>query len=288
MTDPLPFPPAKTSTSTKVVLVDPTGVRLSPLNPRVDTPHAPEAIARLADELKTVGQINDAHGEYAKDGVLEILAGSRRCAACIIAGLELRVRVHPNLTREEAIGIAYRDDREAVTPSFWDLSDGWTKLLDQKLVKTDTALAQLVGVDKSTLSRGLALQKAPEPILAAFADRRAITLGQWAELAPLIEDEETRARLVKRAGLIAGKAYAAPRVTSELKAAAAGKVALPPIEVRNRHDKVVATIQPDHRGAFTIKIRSLTEAHPSYRLEYAKLVHEKLVEVVKTFFDRDA
>jgi ParB-like chromosome segregation protein Spo0J len=288
MADELPLPPAKAPSSTRVVLVDPTSVRLSPLNPRVDTPHAPEAIARLADELDAVGQVNDAHGEFAEDGVLEILAGSRRCAACVVAGIELRVRVHPDLTREQAIRIAYRDDREAVTPSFWDLSGGWATLLGQRLVKTDTALAQLVGVDKSTLSRGLAMQKAPETILAAFDDRRAITFSQWTELAPLVENQETRARLVERAALITGKGYAATRVTSELKAAAAGKVALQPVEVRNRHDKVIATIQPDHRGAISIKVRSMAEAHPTYRLEYARLIHEKLVEVVKTFFGRDA
>ena len=287
MTDQLPLPAATPRSPTRVVPVDPTSVRISPLNPRVDTPHAPDSIARLADELKAIGQINDAHGEIAADGIVEILAGSRRCAACIAAGLQLRVRLHPDLSRADAIGIAYRDDREALAPSFWDLAGGWATLLTEKIVPSDAALARLVGVDKSTMSRGLAFRKAPEPILAAFADRRAISLSQWVDLAPLIENDDTRTALLTRAALITDKGYGAPRTAAELKAAAAGKVAIPAVEVRNRHDRVIATIQPGHRGDFTIKLKPMAEAHASYRLEYARVVHDKLVEVIKTFFDKD-
>ena len=286
MTDQLPLQSRKSTT--RVIQVDPTSVRISPLNPRVDTPHDTDGIARLAAELHAVGQINDAHGETAADGVVELLAGSRRCAACMIAGLQLRVRVHPELSRAEAIAIAYRDDREAVTPSFWDLAGGWAALTDGATFKTDTDLAQAVGVDKSMLSRGLAFRKAPDAVLDAFADRRTISLSQWIDLAPLVEDADTRARLVERAGLIAGKGYTAPRVAAELKAAAAGKTEIKAVEVRNRHDRVVATIQPDHRGGFTIKVKPMAEAHPSFRLEHARLVNERFVELIKTWFDRDA
>lgn len=285
MTDQLPLAPRKGTT--RVIQVDPASVRISPLNPRVDTPHDADGITRLAAELKAVGQINDAHGEVAKDGVIELLAGSRRCAACAAAGLPIRIRVHADLPRAEAIAIAYRDDREAVTPSFWDLAGGWAALTEGGAFKTDTDLAQAVGIDKSVLSRGLAFRKAPDAILGAFTDRRAISLSQWIDLAPLIEDADTGARLIERAALITGKGYAAPRVAAELKAAAAGKTEIKAVEVRNRHDRVVATIQPDHRGGFNIKVKPMTELHPSFRLDHVRLVNERFVELVKTWFDRD-
>jgi ParB-like chromosome segregation protein Spo0J len=285
MPDQLPLPSGRSTT--RIVHVDPTTVRLSPLNPRAQTPHSPESVAALAAELKAVGQINDAHGETAKDGVIELLAGSRRREACIVASMELRIRIHANLPRDAAIGIAYRDDREAVPVSLWDLSDGWSRMLGDGIVKTEAALAKVVGVDKSTMNRGLAFQKAPAAILDAFPDRRAISLTQWVELAPLIENDDTRARLVERAGLIGGKGYAATRVAAELKAAAANKTEIRPFEVRNRHDKVIATIQPDHRGGFAIKVKPMLELHPSYRMEFAKLIHDRFVEVLKTWFDRD-
>ncbi len=286
MTDQLPLTSSRSTT--RIVHVDPNKVRLSPLNPRAQTPHSSESVAALAAEIHEVGQINDAHGEAAKDGVIELLAGSRRREACIVAGTELRIRVHPDLTRDAAIGIAYRDDREALPVSLWALSAGWSRMLVDGVVKTEAALAKVVGVDKSTMNRGLAFQKAPSQILDAFADRRAISFTQWTELAPLIENEDTCARLVERAGLIVGKGYAATRVAAELKAAAANKAEIKAIEVRNRHDKVIAVIQPDHRGGFTIKVKPLAEAHPSYRLEFAKLIHDRFVEVIKTWFDREA
>lgn len=286
MTDQLPLPPRKGTT--RVIQIDPASARISPLNPRADTPHDPAGIAGLAGELKAVGQINDAHGEIAADGVVELFAGSRRCAACIIASLQLRVRIHADLPRNEAIAIAYRDDREAVTPSFWDLAGGWSTLTAGGTFNSDADLATAVGIDKSTLSRGLAFRKAPSAILDAFADRRAISLTQWIDLAPLVENDETRARMIERASLIAGKNYAAPRVAAELKAAAAGKIEIKAIEVKNRHDRVIATIQPDHRGGFAIRVKPMIEAHPSFRLEYARLINEHLVELIKTWFDRGA
>lgn len=288
MTAQLPLPTDTGRSNTRIVLVDPAKVRLSPLNPRANTPHSAASIAALAAEIKEVNQINDCHGETAKDGVIELLAGSRRRDACIAAGVDLRVRLHLDLSRDAAIAIAYRDDREAVPVSLWDLSAGWSRMLGDGIVKTEVALAKVVGIDKSTMNRGLAFQKAPAQILDAFADRRVISLTQWTELAPLIENEDTRARLIERAGLIAGKGYGATRVAAELKAAAANKAEIKPVEVRNRHDKLIATIQPDHRGGFALKVRPMAEAHPSYRLEYAKLIHERFVELLKTWFEREA
>ena len=285
MTDQLPLPTNRGTT--RIVQVDPRSVRLSPLNPRAATPHTPESVAALADEIRDVGQINDAHGEIASDGTIELLAGSRRREACIIAGTELRVRVHAELARDKAIALAYRDDREALPVSFWDLSAGWADMLGRGVVKTEAALSRMVGVDKSTMNRGLAFQKAPPTILDAFADRREVSLSQWTELAPLIENEETRQRLIERAGLVISKGYGAARVAAELKAAAGNKLEIKAVEVRNRHDRIIATILPDHRGGFTIKVKAMAEAHPTYRLDHAKLIHERFVELVKTWFDRD-
>lgn len=285
MTEELPL---STPKKTHVVQVDPNSVRISELNPRAGTKHDIESISRLADEIKAAGQINDAHGETSTDGVIEVFAGSRRCEACRLAGLPLRIRVHSEISRSAAISIAYRDDREALTPSFWDLAGGWLRLTALREFKSDTELAHTVGIDKSTLSRGLAFRKAPDVILNAFADRREISLSQWIDLAPLVENPETLSRLIERAGLIAGKDYAAPRVAAEFKAAAAGKIALKIIEVRNRHDRVVATIQPDHRGGCTIKLKPLKELHSTHRLDHVRLVHERLVEFVKNSFGRDA
>jgi len=245
----------------------------------------PASISVLAAELKDAGQINDAHAIVAPDGIIELLSGSRRCAACIEAGMQLRVRVHGDLPVDKAIAIAFRDDRGAVAIPYWDLSTSWARLLADKAVSTDAELARLCGVDASTVSRGLALQRAEPALLGVFDNIRDLTMTQWCDLAPLLENDDARPRVLERAALLAGRGVAAPRVVAELKAAAANKLEIKGIEVRNRHDKVIATIKPDHRGGFTIAVKPMREDHPSYRLERAKMIHENFVAVVKTWFD---
>jgi ParB-like chromosome segregation protein Spo0J len=239
----------------------------------------------LAAELKDAGQINDAHAAEAVDGTLELLSGSRRRLACIEAGMELRVRVHGNLSPGKAIAIAFRGDRGAVEISYWDQSVTWARLLADKAAATDTALAKLCGVHPATVSRGLALQRADPALLAAFGKLSDITMNQWTELAPLVDNDEVRPRILERASLLAGKGFTAPRVVTALKAAAANKAEIKAIDVRNRHDKVIATIKPDHRGGFTVSVKPMREDHPSYRLERAKIVHDALVATIKTWFD---
>jgi ParB-like chromosome segregation protein Spo0J len=194
MTDQSPLPSDRRRAATRIVRVDPNAVRISALNPRVDAPITPESVSDLAAEMRAAGQINDAHGEEAPDGVIELFAGARRRVACLVNGTELRVRVHFELSRQAAIKLAYRDDRGSLGPSFWDLSGGWAKLLADGTVETDAALAELVDVDTGTMSRGMALRNAPKQILAAFGDVRAISQRQWMDLAPLVGDEESRTR----------------------------------------------------------------------------------------------
>ena len=235
--------------------------------------------------MKDAGQINDAHAVEGADGTLELLSGSRRCAACLVAGIQLRVRVHGELPVDKAIAIAFRDDRGAVPIPYWDLSVSWVRLLADRAIDTDAALAKFCGVDPSTVSRGLALQRADPAFLAAFGNLRDITMTQWCDLAPLLENDEARPRLLERAALLTGKGFAAPRVVAELKAAAANKAEIKVIEVRNRHDKVIATIKPDHKGGFAIAVKPMREDHPSYRQERAKIIHDTFVATVKTWFD---
>ncbi|MBN2971002.1 ParB N-terminal domain-containing protein [Roseomonas aeriglobus] len=255
-------------------------------NPRFDYLITDESVAPLVAELKAVGQAHDAIGERGPNGLVEILAGSRRRHACNILGSPLRVRVYEKgaLTAEQALKIANREDRGALEVSLWDRSASWARMLDGKLVTNETRLAEAVGEDKSAINRGLALQKAPVAILGLVADRRAISMTQWAQLAPLLEDEEQRERVLACAALMAGQTLGVAPLFRKLTAAAAGKDEIKPVEVRNRHGKVIATITPDHRGAFTIRVKSMTEQHPSYRLDHVKMINAAFVDLLKDWF----
>ena len=81
----LPLSPEKMPTS-RIVTVDPSTVRPSLLNPRAKFQITEASVAGLATEIAAVGQINDAHGEFAADGTLEIFNGLRRAAGASCAG----------------------------------------------------------------------------------------------------------------------------------------------------------------------------------------------------------
>lgn len=283
----LPLSPDTMPTS-RIITVNPSTVRPSPLNPRAKFPITETSVAGLAAEIAAVGQINDAHGEFAADGTLEIFNGLRRAAACKLNGAKLRVRVHDEIDPAAALALAYRDDSESLAVSFWDLSESWAGMVADQVLPSEAALARALGVDKSTMSRALAFRNAPDEVLAAFSDRREISQSQWMDLAPLLENGDSRARIIERAALLAGKGYGAVRVAAEFKAAAANRETIDKVEIRNRHGKLIGTIQPNHRGGFTITVKPMIEAHPSYRLDYAKTIHETFVQVIKTWFEREA
>jgi hypothetical protein len=95
-------------------------------------------------------------------------------------------------------------------------------MLDGKIVASESRLADAVGEDKSAINRGLALQKAPAEILDLVADKRAISMSQWALVAPLLEDEECRGRVLECAALYAGQSLGFAALVKKLTAAAAG------------------------------------------------------------------
>lgn len=259
---------------------------VSPKNPRFGYVITDDSIVPLVVELKAVGQAHDAIGERGADGVVEILAGSRRREACRILNTPLRVRVYDKgaLTAEVALKIANREDRGALEVSLWDKSASWARMLEGKLVASEARLADAVGEDKSAINRGLALQKAPLAILDLVADRRAISMSQWAQLAPLLEDNGQRDRVLACAALLAWQTLAIAPLVRKLTAAAAGKNEIRPVEVRNRHGRLIATIAPDHRGAFSIRVKSMAEQHPSFRLDHAKLINAAFVDAIKDWF----
>lgn len=258
--------------------------RVSSKNPRFGYDFTDESVAPLVAEMKEVGQAHDAIGERASDGVVEILAGSRRRLASKILGRPLRVRIYDNLTPEQALKMANREDRGALEVSLWDRSASWARMLRDKVVISEARLADVVAEDKSAINRGLALQKTPPAILDLISDKRAISMTQWALVAPLLENEEQRARVLECAGLLAGQTLSVAALVKKLTAAAAGKEQIVPIEVRNRHKKVIAVITPDFRGSFTIRVKSMAEQHPTYRIDHAKQIHAAFLDVLKSWF----
>lgn len=258
--------------------------RVSIYNPRYGVEIGDESVQPLADKIRATGQIHDAIGWRAADGIVDLDAGARRREAMRILGKPLRVRVFDEPSAERSIRIAYRDGSGSAAVSFWDTSASWKRLLNDKVVASEAKLGELVDEDKSVINRGLALQKAPAEVIDLFADRQAISQTQWMVLAPLLEDARTRERILAAAGDMIGQTFAAATLVRKLTVAAAGKQEIKPREVTNKHSRVIATITPDHKSGFAIKIKPMAELHPSYRVEHARLVHVAFLEVLKEWF----
>lgn len=278
-----PNPRIKGNPIIELLYYEKTAVSLK--NPRYGYTITDQSVAPLVSELRVVGQAHDAIGEIGSDGIVEILAGARRREACRILNMPLRVQIRENLTSIEALKIANREDRGALDVSLWDKSASWARMFDHNLIANESQLADAVGEDKSAINRGLALQKAPAQILDLIADKRTISMTQWSVMAPLLEDPDSRERVLAAAALLQGGGLGMTALTHRLAAAAAGKDDIKMREVRNRHGKVIATIKPDHRGAFAIRVKSMTEQHPSYRIDHAKIIHAAFVDLLKEWFD---
>lgn len=258
--------------------------RVSIYNPRFGVVISDESIEALVDEIRATGQMNDAIGWRAPDEIVDIDAGARRREALRRLGKPLRVRVFDKPSAERSIRTAYREGSGSTAVSFWDTSASWKRLLDEKIVTGEARLGELVGEDKSVINRGLALQKAPTDVIDLFADRQAISQTQWMVLAPLLEGAKTRERILTAAAEMIGQTFAAETLARKLTLAAAGKKEIKPRAVANKHGRVIATITPDHKSGFTIKVKPMAELHPSYRIEHAKLIHAAFLEVMKDWF----
>ena len=258
--------------------------RISIYNPRFGVQISDGSVRPLADKISATGQIHDAIGWRAPDGIVEIDAGARRREVMRILGKPLRVRIFDEPSAERSIRIAYREGSGSAAVSFWDSSASWKRLLDDEVVSGEAKLGELVDEDKSVINRGLALQKAPPEVIDLFADRQAISQTQWMVLAPLLEDARARERILSAAADMVGQTFAAAALVRRLTVAAAGKKEIKPREVPNKHGRVIATITPDHRSGFAIKVKPMAELHPSYRAEHARLVHAAFLDVLKEWF----
>lgn len=211
-----------------------------------------------------------------------ILAGSRRRAACIELGIKLRVRIIEDCDTHTAFKVALTENGGRRDVSLWDWGRTYERALDKKLYPDASALAEGLGIDKSTVSRALSLRAAPEEVLALFPDKRGITATQWYAFCPLLDNETQRERIIERAGLVANSPPAKPAaVFAILTAAALNKATIEKHEVLNDAGKLIATIKPSSRGGFTVSIKSLAKVSPQHRSEMLRRLNQELSGFVR-------
>lgn len=261
--------------------VDPKELTLSRWNPRSRDGAAPSDLEELTQSIRQNGQLMPAVVMRMADGRLELLAGSRRRAVTEKLGLKLRVEIRASLSPAKAFAIAQAENEGRETVSLWERATTYNEALDEGLFPNDLALAQALGMDKSTVSRTLSLARAPEDVLVLFADKRDITARQWWSFAPLLNEPTTRDRILDRAALLAAKPkMPAPLIFSSLTQAASASIVLGSATILNEHGRRIAQIRSNAKGGLSISIASMRELHPDQRRDWLKIVTRDLIDYV--------
>ncbi len=153
-----------------------------------------DALARLAESLKTRGQLQPIRVRWDEDGrVYVVLAGERRWRAAKMAGLlELQCVIHDDaLTADERLAMqlvenALRDDLKPV-----EQARAYKKLMSAKGWSM-TDLAAELGVHQTSISRALALLELPSTVQEQV-EQGTLAPSTAAEIAKIADPDEQQA-----------------------------------------------------------------------------------------------
>src|SRR4051812_1431716 len=159
---------------TKVGEADPNGrqqripiasIRPNPNQPRKNIDQV--KIMALADNIRRVGLINPVTVVYRDGGEYELRAGQRRLLAHQHLG-ETTILARVFLTSDPAVAIAenlLREDLDVVETAL-----AIRDMMEQMGVEDQTQIADLVGMERSRISRFLGVLRMPQDILDEYRD----------------------------------------------------------------------------------------------------------------------
>lgn len=171
----------------------------------------------LIASIKSVGLVEpitvtpiDGEGESA----FQIVTGHRRFRAAKSAGLtevEVLIRETEDETRRRLKSIVSNVQREDIGPV--EMAEALQSLLDDRQVENQQKLAELIGKDKTWVSRMLRILDLPFPLKAKVASTQlSVSYDSVAEIAR-VNGEEDQARLVD--SVISGASQA--RIRDEIR-----------------------------------------------------------------------
>lgn len=131
----------------------------------------------------------------------EVVWGHRRHRACAELGIQVRAVVRPLEDREAVLAMAVENEnREDL--SFYEIARKYGLWLQEGLFESMNQIAQVVGLNRSTVSRVVAISKLPESVVKTLADPRAIGPTWAVRVNKLVEEEPARLdRLKGQSGL---------------------------------------------------------------------------------------
>lgn len=176
--------PAEPELREETLLVSPTLLGPSPYQPRKQISEA--ELHELAESVRQSGILQPILARRVADRY-EIVAGERRWRAAQLAGLtQVPVLVRSISDDDSAIfGLVENIQREDLNAM--EKARGF-QLLQQKLGATQEAVAQKVGMDRSTVANFLRLLELPETV-QGYVSRGTLTMGHARALLGLVDQE---------------------------------------------------------------------------------------------------
>ncbi|UEM24831.1 ParB/RepB/Spo0J family partition protein (plasmid) [Skermanella mucosa] len=175
-----------------------SSVRPNPNQPRKNVD--PGKIAALAENIRKVGLINPITVVWLAEGEYELRAGQRRLLAHEHLG-ETTILARVFLKSDPAVAIAenlMREDLDVVETAL-----AFRSLMEQLGITDQTAVADLVGMERSRISRFLGVLRMPQDILDEYQDMAdQISAARLFEVASAgTEDRQRQLWHLAKAGL---------------------------------------------------------------------------------------
>lgn len=149
-----------------------TDVRPNPYQPRRSFPE--EALAELAESMRTSGLLQPVVVRPGSDGKFELIAGERRCRAAERLGWTEIDAVVRDADERTLLAMALVENLQRDNLSPIDEARGYQRLVSEFHV-THGEVATLVGRARSTVANALRLLGLPEEVQQLLHDRRLTT-----------------------------------------------------------------------------------------------------------------
>ena len=187
--------------------VDPWRCRMWELHDRHTELLNPERCRSLIRSFKRMGQVFPVLGRRVSgvQGVdFELIYGARRLYAAQQLDVQLIVAV-TTVDDLEAVRLTFAENAHRQDVSPYERGTALKRLLREGLFRTQSELAEALGISESTVSRLLAFCSLPTVVLQAFPDLTEVR-EEWAlTMAKLCREDQVRNRLVSRARRLAAR-----------------------------------------------------------------------------------
>jgi len=169
----------------KIIEIDLNKIEFSPNQPRIEYDN--KKIDELANSIKENGLIQPIIVKKNEDKY-QIIAGHRRYLAFKKLNKEsIPAIIKNNINNEEIITLTENLIRENLNPL--EIALSLENILDKKIVKTNSELAKILGINKSTVSRYLKLLKLPNKIKEFIKEKKYTDLLVLNKLSTLSSKE---------------------------------------------------------------------------------------------------